>query len=130
MIIKKYEAGNETDAMIMAREELGKDAVIMNIKKIQPRGVMKFFKKPYVEVTAAADDMVSATAGKNEKRAIGTMGNSTFEEKKEYINGNIPFLSAEVEKTLEEEKMARTSAIEEKLWFSLTNFNQFCLSKF
>ena len=43
------------------------------------------------------------------------MSTSTFEEKKNYINGNIPFLSAEVEKTLEEEKRARTSAIEEKL---------------
>ena len=115
MIIKKYEAGNETDAMMMAKDELGKDAVIMNIKKIQPRGIMKLFKKPYVEVTAAADEVLPVSGGKNEKKAVGTMSTSTFEEKKNYINGNIPFLSAEVEKTLEEEKRARTSAIEEKL---------------
>ena len=34
MIIKKYQANTETDAIILAKEELGKDAIVMNIKKI------------------------------------------------------------------------------------------------
>lgn len=49
---------------MLAREELGKDAIVMNIKTISPKGVYKLFRKPLVEVTAAVDDNVNY---KNEK---------------------------------------------------------------
>lgn len=56
MIIKKYQAMSETDAITLAREELGKDVIVMNVKKINPKGVSKMFKRPQVEITAAVDD--------------------------------------------------------------------------
>lgn len=56
MKIKKYEAGTEQEAMIKIKEELGKDAVILNIKRINPKGFFKLFNKPKVEVTAAYDE--------------------------------------------------------------------------
>lgn len=56
MKIKKYEADTEQEAMIKIKEELGKDAVILSIKKIQPKGVFKLFNKPKVEVTAAYEE--------------------------------------------------------------------------
>jgi len=56
VIIKKYQANTETEAIILAKEELGKDAIVMNIKTISPRGIYRLFKKPVVEVTAAVDD--------------------------------------------------------------------------
>lgn len=59
MIIKKFQAETETKAMILAKEELGKDAIVMNIKTIKPKGFYRFFKKPSVEVTAAVDDSAS-----------------------------------------------------------------------
>lgn len=59
MIIKKFQAGTETDAIMLAREELGKDAIVMNIKTVRPRGVYRLFKKGMVEITAAVDDNVS-----------------------------------------------------------------------
>lgn len=58
MIIKKYKAKTEKDAMLMAQEELGKDAIVMNVKTIKPGGIMKLFKKPEVELTAAIDDAI------------------------------------------------------------------------
>lgn len=58
MIIKKFVADNETNAILKAKEELGKDAVVMNIKTITPKGLFKFFKKPVCEVTAAVDENV------------------------------------------------------------------------
>ncbi len=58
MIIKKFEASSETEAMLLVKEELGKDAIIMNIKTIKPKGVYRLFKKSSVEVTAALDDSV------------------------------------------------------------------------
>ncbi|MCI8308148.1 MAG: flagellar biosynthesis protein FlhF [Lachnospiraceae bacterium] len=60
MLIKKYVADTETDAIMLAKKELGNDAVVMNIKKIQPRGIMRLFLKPRVEVTAAIDDNLAA----------------------------------------------------------------------
>ena len=59
MIIKKYKAATEKEAILMAREELGPDAVVMNVKTTKRKGIMKLFKKNTVELTAAIDDNVS-----------------------------------------------------------------------
>lgn len=59
MIIKKFQANTETEAIMLAKEEMGKDAIVMNIKTIAPKGIYKLFRKPSVEITAAVDDAVS-----------------------------------------------------------------------
>ncbi|MDF2540096.1 MAG: hypothetical protein K0S76_3117 [Herbinix sp.] len=64
MIIKKFQANTETEAIMLAKEELGKDAIVMNIKTISPRGIYKLFRKPIVEITAAVDENITY---KNEK---------------------------------------------------------------
>ncbi len=56
MVIKKYKAPTETEAILLAKEELGKDAIVMNIKTITPKGIYKLFRKQSVEVTAAVDE--------------------------------------------------------------------------
>jgi len=60
MVIKKYQADTEQDAIILAKEDLGSSAIVMNIKKVQPKGLFKFLFKGKVEVTAAIDDNASA----------------------------------------------------------------------
>lgn len=64
MIIKKFQANTETEAIMLAKEELGKDAIVMNIKTIAPKGIYKLFRKPVVEITAAVDENITY---KNEK---------------------------------------------------------------
>lgn len=59
MIIKKFQANTETEAILLAKEELGKDAIVMNIKTISPKGIHKLFRKPLVEITAAVDENVT-----------------------------------------------------------------------
>ncbi len=59
MIIKKFNAQTEKEAMIMAEKELGPNAIVMNVKTIKPRGFFALFKKSKVELTAAIDDNVS-----------------------------------------------------------------------
>ena len=67
MIIKKFLANTEKEAIEMAKKELGGDAVVMNIKKVRPKGVAKLFIRSKVEVTAALEEDVSyAEAGKTE----------------------------------------------------------------
>ena len=60
MIIKKFKAETEKDAILLAKEELGGDAVVMNIKTTTPKGFFKFLRKPYVEVTAAIDENIES----------------------------------------------------------------------
>jgi len=59
VIIKKFQANTETEAIMLAKEELGKDAIVMNIKTISPRGFYKLFRKPIVEITAALDENIN-----------------------------------------------------------------------
>ncbi|SHO49843.1 flagellar biosynthesis protein FlhF [Anaerocolumna xylanovorans] len=66
MIIKKYQANTETEAILLAKDELGKDAIVMNIKTISPKGVYRLFRKPTVEITAAVDDTGVLSGGKKE----------------------------------------------------------------
>ncbi len=56
MELRKYRGTNETEAKQLVKEELGLDALIVSVKQVKPKGLMKLFKKPYVEVTAARDD--------------------------------------------------------------------------
>lgn len=56
MIIKKYQGSTEAEATGKAREDLGKNTVIMNVRMVKPRGFKGLFKKSYVEVTAAVDE--------------------------------------------------------------------------
>lgn len=69
MIIKKFQANTETEAIILAKEELGKDAIVMNIKTVAPKGIYKLFRKPVVEITAAVDE--NQTYSKFEKAKTG-----------------------------------------------------------
>ena len=65
MVIRKYQAETEAAAILQAKEELGKDAIVMNIKVLKPKGFQKFFKKPSVEVTAAVDEDTNQTTGED-----------------------------------------------------------------
>lgn len=56
MRLKKYEAKTEEEAVEMAKEELGQDALILSVRKIKPRGFLGFFKGSFVEVTSASEE--------------------------------------------------------------------------
>lgn len=119
MIIKKYQAQTETEAILMAKNELGKDAIVMNIKTIAPKGFYRLFKKPFVEITAAIDDTSASTSEKNDYnmnkyqekqplstgKAYGTVLNNALEKNKRVLED-----VEESGSTAEE-----TSALEKKL---------------
>lgn len=64
MIIKKFQGNTETEAIMLAKDNLGKDAIVMNIKTIKPKGLFKAFRKTLVEVTAAVDEVSDKRDGK------------------------------------------------------------------
>lgn len=56
MKIKRYLAHDMQEALIRIKADLGKDAVILSTKKVRQKGLLGFFKKPLIEVTAACED--------------------------------------------------------------------------
>ncbi len=70
MIIKKYEASTENEAIMKAKEELGGSAIIMNIKTTRPKGVFRIFKKPLVEITAVVEDKEETPATEAPKKGV------------------------------------------------------------
>lgn len=96
MIIKKFQANTETEAIMLAKDDLGKDAIVMNIKTIRPRGIFKFFKNSTVEITAAVDEYRNkATEVQKEPMTNSIYENSrseskqnSFEQELEYQKGS------------------------------------------
>lgn len=97
MIIKKYKASTEKEAIVMAKEDLGAEAIVMNVKTIKPNGIFKLFKKPRVELTAAIDDNINKSA------------TSAAEEP---VRDNI---KSDIYKPEKNPERTSTSAIEEKI---------------
>lgn len=82
MIIKKFQANSDTEAIMLAEAELGKDAVIMNVKTIKPKGIFSLFRKTKVEVTAAVDEV-------NDKQRINETNNKQDNKTSTKINAKI-----------------------------------------
>ncbi|MGL4739309.1 MAG: flagellar biosynthesis protein FlhF [Sarcina sp.] len=59
MIIKKYLVSNMNEAMTRIRLELGKEAVIISQRNVRQKGMLGFFSKKLIEVTAAKDNNVT-----------------------------------------------------------------------
>lgn len=56
MIVKKYTGSTETEAIMKAKDDLGSNAVVLNVKTMKQRGLGRLFKKDYVEITAALEE--------------------------------------------------------------------------
>ena len=83
MIIKKFKANTETEAIMLAKEDLGNNAIVMNIKTIKPKGLFKMLRKTIVEVTAAVDE-TNESEKKQEKKAeskVSSQFNAQIDEK-------------------------------------------------
>lgn len=64
MIIKKFQGSTEEEAILAARDEMGNNAVVMNIRTIKKKGLFSLFKKNIVEVTAALEEKEDIPAQK------------------------------------------------------------------
>lgn len=113
MIIKRFQAPTEMEAIVKAREELGSAAVVLNIKTVKQRGFSKLFKKDVVEVTAALEEKDVA---KDINQNRPTFDNKSNRE--QYLNrsmvqeGKMPSINLVADEDI---NMSSTSAIEQKL---------------
>lgn len=116
MIIKKFQGNTETEAIMLAKEDLGKDAIVMNIKTIKPKGIFSIFRKTKVEVTAAVDE-VTDKAPSQEKKSDGKASakiNAQIDEKlhPERIQDSV---EAKEAKELEEKLNNLASLLEQQI---------------
>jgi len=116
MKVKRYIGDNVQDAYQKVRAELGRDAVIINTRKIRKKGIKGFFSKPVIEVVAAIDDYERVVNNYNKNYSV-----IREEEVKDRVN------SKEFEKPFKEFKVI--NSYEEKSVSSEFNEIKTMLSK-
>ena len=62
MIIKKYLAKTEKEAIEIAKKDLGEHVVIMNVKNTKKKGIVGWFGQTRVEVTVALETVNDTTS--------------------------------------------------------------------
>ena len=115
MVIRKYIATTEEEATRLAREELGEDAVIMNVKQVSAKGLMRFFRKPSVELTAAVDEVKPEDQPATlSKTAESQEAFPDFSKLQEAIQETNAVLEAEAKKEAEREQKKSEASGREK----------------
>lgn len=56
MIIKKFQAKTEAEAVSLAKKEMGENVVIMSVRNIKKKGAFSFLKKSHVEITVGMEE--------------------------------------------------------------------------
>ena len=56
MIIKKFQAKTEEEAVSAAKREMGENVVIMSTRSLKKRGFLSFLAKPVMEVTVGMEE--------------------------------------------------------------------------
>ncbi len=119
MIIKKFTAKTEKEAIENARAELGEGVVVMNVKPVKPKGLFAFLKTPMMEVTVALEEesekLTAAVSAINS--VIASSQNKEEEAAKSASANNTPVMETHEKQdgSAVKEKRENNSAIEEKL---------------
>ena len=116
MIVKKFQAPTEREAIIKAQEELGSTAVVLNVKTIKQRGFAKLFKKDAVEVTAALEEK-DFVDGINKSRPSfdNTMNKEQMINRSMVSTGSLPSINLVADDSVNLSSSSTASAIEQKL---------------
>lgn len=110
MIIKKFTAKTENEAIANAKKELGEGVVVMNVKDVKAKGFFAFLKPHTVEVTVALEE-------ESEKytAAVSAINNviASTQPQEPAADQPTPVIAAPV--VTEDKTRKENSAIEEKL---------------
>lgn len=117
MIIKKFTAKTEKEAIENARKELGEGVVVMNVKPVKSKGLFAFLKSPMAEVTVALEEesekLTAAVSAIN-----SVIASSQSQEEEQQVKSTPVIENAGKQGhsgVITEEKRGNNSAIEEKL---------------
>ena len=118
MIIKKFQGSTEEEAILAARDEMGNNAVVMNIRTTKKKGIFRWFKKDIVEVTAALEEKEDAptikTPVKNIQHAEILPSDDEKEVFEDRLNNIQSLLEQQIKKEVVPEKAPEPIEEEEK----------------
>jgi flagellar biosynthesis protein FlhF len=83
--VKRYVGETAQEALQKVKLDMGRDAIILNTRKIRKKGLMGFFSKPLVEVVATIDSDISLGAKQSKAQEIRP---SAQHIKEEYNNNS------------------------------------------
>lgn len=113
MIVKKFQGATENDAILMAKDELGPDAVVLNIKTMKQRGIFRILKKDFVEITAAVEEKKEEITSKEKKFVIPEVEHEKVDAIEEKLDTLHDMLKNQLasEKVLEKEVVDTTNEV-------------------
>ena len=123
MIVKKYSGKDETEAVMKAKDDLGSNAVVLNVRTMKQRGLAKVFKKDFVEITAALEEKDFAQNVNNNKPTFSRVSSEAIKKQQSQINlladdradTNAPKQSEIIEKKLDSlHDMLRNQMVKEE----------------
>jgi flagellar biosynthesis protein FlhF len=114
--VKRYVGETAQEALQKVKSDLGRDAIILNTRKIRKKGLMGFFAKPLIEVVATIDSDISAGARQNKPLDIKPASQNLREE---YNNAGSSFINElnanmQVQKNTPRETVRQQSQKDEK----------------
>lgn len=112
MIIKKFQAKTENDAVEAAKKELGSAVVIMNVRKVKRKGPFGFLLPQLTEVTVALEEESEQKVQSLRKNTDTRNGNAVKAEK---TAESRHVAEGELQGQKNFEKQLENSMIEEKL---------------
>lgn len=86
MIVKKYTGKDETEAVMKAKDDLGSNAIVLNVRTMKQRGLAKVFKKDFVEITAALEEKDFAQNVNNNKPTFSRVSSEAIKKQQSQIN--------------------------------------------
>lgn len=113
-MIKKFQGASEEEAIRKAKEELGNDAIVLNMKTIKYKGLLKFFKTDIVEITASLDEPQSSEHS-NLLQTVGKKDASTKEDVTKSFFQAVADEKIQFKKELDDRPMEEQNEIEKKL---------------
>lgn len=104
MIMKKFQAKTEEEAISAAKKEMGENVVVMSSRSVKPKGLFSIFKKPLIEINVAMEE-------ENERQIAAAFSAIA----KKAVEKQTPARTASTKDIIPEDTVASDSGIKEKV---------------
>lgn len=120
MIIKKFQAKTENEAVEQAKKELGNNVVIMNVRNVKRKGLFSFLRPQLTEVTVALEEesetkYVSARKPELGPETVPVGENSAGEKQQPLVEAIVKASSKPENNAIEEKLDSLHSLIEQQI---------------
>ena len=113
MIIKKYQAKTEAEAVEQAKKEMGNGVVIMNVRNLKKKGFFSMLRPQMVEITVALEEDEERSIGRRDVQQAASEAAEMPVKKNPILPREL--VQSTMRNTVERTEDAKEKAIEERL---------------